>query len=456
MPTSHDPLDEFHARAVQYQTHWKSIEFACLATRVESEWVQFAGRAMLTIEPCDPTPKLLPVAELPGLLAYSGRVRVSTLGNLISALRASTVIEGLGLGTVRLAPTGSSPYSWAPLQVWRNSWPQTHRGSWPSALLVRGSGSGFHDRVWQSMPRDIDTLLRRHKPPHNGLASLSAALGLDVDLFQNHPYFELYAELPAQFLASEVDRSKRNLILKLQCVGQPELVIEWLPQRRTERVRVQPGAPGALRETEITVPVPPGATEAEARLLTTDEDADKLTVGVGSQNVLLRICEFFDPEQAKLADLLFNETNLRNANAFELGIARLLALAGYTVLWFGKAAKDSLPDLAAYARTPRAAEYVIYAECTVKNPGEKFSELARRATALKKHLAPHPGNFLAVVLVRNDVTDQEREAVLRCGLALCGGEELRELQQAINSDATPGQVFERLCAVPPHIAAQAL
>ena len=173
-------------------------------------------------------------------------------------------------------------------------------------------------------------------------------------------------------------------------------------------------------------------------------DADEISVHVGWENILLRIGEFFDSNQEKLAGLLFNENNLKNVNPFELGVARLLSLAGYTVLWFGKGTKEALPDLVACIREPLGTERIIYGECTLKNPTEKFSDLAKRSGDLREVLGVEDETILPVVFVRNNTSDQDRRAAIDHGLALCDGNDLRQLQKMVKSDASPDGVFQFL------------
>lgn len=445
-----DPLEDFHARVSHHLQYWNSLEFACLALHVGSEWVQFAGRATLSTEQCQPKAQISRVVDLPDFRAYAGRLPAKTLETLISNLRSSLLIQAEE--DVRLVPPGSPPYSWTNPSPRRTNAATRSTNRWPNVLTTVGSASNLNNLFWQNLPGDIDKRLRYHRPPYNGLTALDATLGLEFERYRNGPHFDLGAEIPARFLSSEVDREHRRLTLQMEYGGLPELLIEWLPQRRAEVVAIPDSRVPGPETYGVSVTIPQDATEAEARLLALDEDADELTQRVGCDNVLLRVCEFLDQGQTHLSDLLYTESNLKNANAFELGVARLLGLAGYTVLWFGKAAKEALPDLVAYAKTARGAEFLIYIECTLKNPNEKLSDLSSRATELRSFLGPRGKDLLAVVFVRNQVTEQDRQTAFGMGLRLCAGDDIRELQQVIKSDATPREVFDRLRFVSPYTA----
>jgi hypothetical protein len=439
-----DYLNEFLSRIAPYQSYWRSLKFACMAARVGSDWVQFAGEARLSTEPSEPNSTLKRILDLQDFRAYAGRLEAKKIQNLISNLKTSAVISGFIQDSVLLAPRGSQSYSWQPSFVNGRRGGASHDQGWPSALTVYGTGDRPYSFVPQILWRDIDTQLRRHNPPYNGLDSLCTMLDLEFKQSSSISYFKLCAELPARFRAGQVNRKEKSLTLSMEYVGTPELIIEWLPEHPTKKESVPIGDPEKPGRFEITVPIPMGVTGIKARLLTVEADADQLSLRVDWENILLRICEFFDPSQTKLADFLFSENSLKNVNPFELGIARLLGLAGYTALWFGKGAKDALPDVVAYVRHPLGAERIIYAECTLKNPAEKFSDLANRADDLRTYLGLEAGTILPVVFVRNDATAQDREAAGERRLVVCGGADIRKLQDKIKSDATADDVFQFL------------
>jgi hypothetical protein len=415
-----------------------------MAVRVETEWVQFAGKARLSTKPSEPDSMLKLIVGLKDFRVYTGRLEAKVIQALIGNLRESMVITGMPEDPIRLVPRGSRPYSWQPPYVFGSSIGTSPQQEWPSTLRAYGTGqspaSFFPPNFWG----DIDTQLRRHNPPYNGFAALCAKLNLKFEESGSSSFFELCAGLPARFLAGEIDRKEKSLKLSMEYVATPELVIEWLPEHQTKKEPVPTGDPEKPGQFEIAVPIPPGATGVEARFLTVEADVDKLSLRTDWQNILLRICEFFDPNQTRLSDFLFNENSLKNVNPFELGVARLFSLAGYTVLWFGKGAKEAMADLVAYMRSPLGTERIIHGECTVEYPAKKFSEFAKRTNDLNEHLGSEAGTILPVVFVRNDATAQDCQAASELGLVLCDGGGVRQLQDKIKSDATAGEVFQFL------------
>jgi hypothetical protein len=445
MAADSDCLNDFLARIDPYGTHWSSIRFACIAVRVGTDWVHVVGNATLGTGPSEPEPIFKRIVDLDDFRAYAGHLEAKALHRLIGNLKESMVISGFADDSVRLVPSGSEPYSWHPPSVHKRRPGSNRQEEWPNVWSVRGAGSPSGSFPPANLWRDIDTRLRRHDPPCNGLAGLCATLDLQFTPFSgDSPNFELAAELPARFLGGEVKHKEKALKLSMRYVGTPELVIEWLAARKAMREPVPAGNPRKPGQFEKSIPIPPGATGVEARLLAVEMDVDQLSLRVDWENILLRICEFFDPGQARLSDFLYNDISLKNVNPFELGVARLLGLAGYTVLWFGKAAKEGLPDLLAYMRTPLGTEHIIYAECTLKNPADKFSDFVKRAGDLREHLGRESGSILPVVFVRNEVTDQDRQTAAEWGLALCGGGDITQLQEKIKSDAAPDEAFQFL------------
>jgi hypothetical protein len=406
--------------------------------------VQFAGKAILGTEPLEPSSAFAPIVDLDDFRAYQGCLDPKAIHNLIRNLGKSTVDSEFAEGGLRLVAAGSPQYSWRQPYIGRRSSAEGPASEWPSLCSVHGAGSSSGSFPPPSVWFDLDTRLRRHSPPYNGFAALCGKLGLSFMPSGSGPHFNLYAELPAKFLGCEVKPKEKSLVLTMNYVGTPDLVMEWLPTRETRRMPIPAGQVQVPAQYAVTLPIPPAATEIKANLLVMECDADALSLRLGWENTLLRICEFFDPSQARLSDFLYNEINLKNVNPFELGVARLLGLAGYTVLWFGKGAKDALPDLVAYMRLPLGTEQIIYGECTLKNPAEKLSDLAKRADDLRGFLGVEAGKILPVVFVRNAATDQDRLAASELGLALCDGNRIQQLQGRIKSDAPPVEVFQFL------------
>lgn len=105
-------------------------------------------------------------------------------------------------------------------------------------------------------------------------------------------HFNLYAELPARFLSCDLKRKEKRVALAMKYVGTPDLVIEWVPNRETKREPVPAGNPQIPAQHELVIPIPPGATAVKANLLTMEWDADEISLRVGWENILFRICEF--------------------------------------------------------------------------------------------------------------------------------------------------------------------
>ncbi len=445
MAEEQDYLGEFLARIEPYLSQWRSLKFACMAVNLRNEWVQFAGRATLSTEPYEPHSALKRIVDLDYLRAYEASFQVQTIHSLIRNLAESMVISESASGDdIRLMPTGSSPYRWYPVSVRSSPLGLNSGRPWPSILCTYGMGSLSESLFPSNFWNEVDRNLLRHDPPFNRYVGLCANLGLDYKQLQSTPHFELCAELPARFVSGDVNRKSKCLELRAEYVGTPELVIEWFPTHQTKKESVPRGDPEVPKSYQINVTVPPGATEVEAKLIAVGEESHTFSLRVKWENILLRLCEFFDPGQTDLSHFLFDEINLKNVNPFELGVAKLLGLAGYAVLWFGRGKKGSLPDIVAYVQEPLGEERIIFGECTLKNPAEKFSDFAKRKVDLGSYLGVPAETILPVVFVRNSTTVQNRREASEFGLVLCDGNDIRQLQDKLQSDASPDQVFQFL------------
>ncbi|MBI3894659.1 MAG: hypothetical protein HY313_01880 [Acidobacteria bacterium] len=224
----------------------------------------------------------------------------------------------------------------------------------------------------------------------------------------------------------------------------PALMIDWLPKHDFHRVAKwqHPDPNGNLHH--VSVALPDEAVAAELRLSFLGiEAADTVRHKIVRESTLLRIVNFFDPGQTRLTSYLFEKPD-SDANAFELGVARLLSTAGFVVLWFGKASKDGLPDLVAYWRSPLGEEYLVFAECTIKDPARKLSDLADRGRQISQAAGLGSDRFLSVLFTKTEVTEPDFAAAAQRGVALCDGRKLRDLLQQIISGASPLDLYEVL------------
>jgi hypothetical protein len=176
----------------------------------------------------------LPLVRISQLLALSGRIGTDTVSALVNNLRESWVIKGMGLLDVRLTEGGA--YNWLGPKVSAVDKAVTSMTRWDNDFSVRGNGPSIAPQLTQASLEEIDGQLRTGEPPFNGFDGLCGKLSLPSRRDNLQSSFQLSAELPARFNHIEIDAAGGKLEIEVECVGQPELMIEWLPQHETERV----------------------------------------------------------------------------------------------------------------------------------------------------------------------------------------------------------------------------
>ena len=457
MATQMDCFDEFLRKVeplIKSTPLYRSLELACVAARRGSEWILIAGKAVLSTEPCSSDPRISRLVRVNQLLALSGRIRVETVNNLVINLRESWVIRGMGPDTmpdnVRLTlAEGAGGYSWSQPRVCSVDTVSNPSNRWNRVLSMWGSGPTLSSLLSYASLQEIDSQLRRSTPGFNGFDALCSKLNLPPRRNQSlSSSFELSAELPARFVVVQTKSAERTLEIDIECVGipnlMPDLMIDWLPKRDFHRVEnwQQPEPKGNLHH--VSVALPDEAAVAELMLSFPGiEAADTVRHDIVRESTLLRIVNFFDPGQTRLTSYLFEKKD-SGGNAFELGVARLLSTAGFVVLWFGKASKDGLSDLVAYWRSPLGEEYLILAECTIKDHARKLSDLADRGKQMSQAAGLGSDRFLPVLFTRTEVTEPDVAAAAQRGVVLCDARKLKDLQQQIISGASPLELYGML------------
>ena len=312
-----------------------------------------------------------------------------------------------------------------------------------------GSGPTLSSLLSYASLQEIDSQLRGSTPGFNGFDALCSKLNLPPRRNQSlSSSFELSAELPARFVVVQTKSAERTLEIDIECVGipnlMPDLMIDWLPKRDFHRVEnwQQPEPKGNLHHVSVALPDEAAAAELMLSFLGI-EAADTVRHDIVRESTLLRIVNFFDPGQTRLTSYLYDKTD-SDANAFELGVARLLSTTGFVVLWFGKASRDGLPDLVAYWRSPLGEEYLVLAECTLKDPARKLSDLADRGKQMSQAAGLASDRFLPVLFTRTEVTEPDVAAAAQRGVALCDARKLKDLQQQIISGASPLELYGML------------
>jgi len=423
---------------------YHSLEFSCTAAKSGSGWVLIAGSAALSTEPCASHSLISPIVNTDNFVALSGRLSATDIGALVNNLKGSVVVVGVPGYKVRLMPGEVGECAWQePVvrPVDKSVYPSSR---WKSELSMRGTGADISTMLapwWQQIDDQLLHSTRRFK----GFDGLCRKLHIPaIHGNVGRSSFHISAELPAQFVSIHDDRKLLTVEVDFDCVGTPALMAEWLPGGDLDSVQWEHD-PRSNRQ-HASIEVRPGSAEVELTLLFDGlGQADIQRYRVPREGILLRIAEYFDPQQSRLTKYLLEMTDAR-ANALELGVARLLSTAGFVVQWFGKASKEALPDMVAYWRSPRGDEHVILAECTMRDPASKLTDLIHRRKLMSEGTGIAVDRVLPVLFLRTSATTPDFKAAAERGIALCDAGRLRELRHRVTSGETPPEICTSLCA----------
>ena len=239
MPTPPDPFDEFLrqiASLMQSPPLYQSLELACVAAKHGSEWILISGKAVLNAEPYVSEAQIVPAVQLQEIIALQGRIPAEGVNDLVANLRDSWVVRGLKGIDVRLTAEGAGGYSWTLPAVSSvdKSWNPSSR--WSRGFALYGNGPDPSSILSYSTLREIDSQLRKSTPAYNGFDGLCDKLGLPLRQSNLTSSFQVSAELPARVLFVNLDRYNWALLIAIDCLGEPDLMVDWFPQPGLERV----------------------------------------------------------------------------------------------------------------------------------------------------------------------------------------------------------------------------
>jgi hypothetical protein len=446
MDTPSHPLDDFFRKVGPFtgtQAIYRSFELSCVAAKSGGDWLLLCGKAVLTTDPPPSESRLSRLVDFDDLQVISGRLKPEDFAGLVDNLKEGWVVRGFHKSlNVRLMPEGPGNFVWQLSGVRPSG---TNR--WKNEIAVNGFGGTVSSLLYSPSWHDIDDRLRENKDNNfDGLNGLFKFLRLKTarDLL-SVTFFGISAELPARFKAVDYNRKSRVLDVEVERVGRPTLKVEWTPPGG-ELITIQDPFPDAPDTGQCRYSIPAQDDSTEAKLLLSFAGlgvANTLQCSINRKSTLLQVAESFDPNQQRLNDRLFNETDPR-ANAFELAVARLLSTSGYAVLWFGRGSKDALPDIVAHWRSPIGEDYFILAECTHVDPIRKLTDLVNRRNRLSEECGVTADRWLTVVFSRDEAIPRDIDAATAHGVVLCGGNGLRDLVKQVTSGASPSELYEGL------------
>ena len=285
MANEPDPFDDFLRKIdplMQPSALYQSLEFAGVAARTGSKCVLISGRATLSAEPVALGEKIIELADLDDLVALKGRLRAGTINDLITNLREGRVIVDhpslSKICKVSLPSEENSRFSWMQPGVFEGS---DRRSRWKKSLTVIGQGPGFYQWLTSAAWDRVDSQLRRGSPGFSNFDALCESFGLSARRGQStNVSFQISAQLPARFSRIQTDLAKGTLVVDIECLGWPELMIDWLPDHDFERVPPGWKVNGAAEHHHVSLKVPEGAKKANLILAFAELDADTTTVGI--------------------------------------------------------------------------------------------------------------------------------------------------------------------------------
>jgi hypothetical protein len=105
---------------------------------------------------------------------------------------------------------------------------------WDRPFALCGNGPNPLSLLSDRTLQNIDSQLRSSTPAFNGFDGLCAYLALPIRQRNLTSSFQVLAQLPAAFHL--VGFEKHALEIYIECLGAPDLMVEWLPAHKLQRV----------------------------------------------------------------------------------------------------------------------------------------------------------------------------------------------------------------------------
>ena len=185
---------------------------------------------------------------------------------------------------IRLGSKGQGPYAWrlpVVVPVADSSAPST---PWIREFALHEDGSNQSSFLSYFDWETIEGKLRRNSPGFSGFDALCTKLGLPARRGNLASSFHLAAELPARFMSLRPDSANSGLAIELECVGRPDLIVEWLPQLDTKPIPLPWKHDSTRDQHGLQTTIPSGATKAKLFLCFGNFDADEQMVDLEQQN----------------------------------------------------------------------------------------------------------------------------------------------------------------------------
>jgi hypothetical protein len=435
----------------------------CICLRDAHGWVCVNGRLELSME--EPTADEVPaVLELDEMEALDGRLPLVALDQLLSGLEIGEILSGTAYHPIRLPSADLQSGQWFSPQLWDRQQCQNHLGIGFASLVAEYTDPTASEAVPQAIRLPLERKLKTLELPYDGIEGLARSLRLDP-LGQIGPRrFRCVSPIPLRFHTVAQDVRSRLVSVTVEAAPTAELpdsrvngfagqltlglgpVSEWGHTQDGE----SPAAGARVGLERYRKDLDAGSSEGRLKLVlaykeTLVEEREHL---LSPRDPWLRACQFFDVEFTRSKKLLVSPGS-NNINNLELGVARLLALAGLRVAWFGKESAERKRDILAYYESGGGRKTFAVVECTEVDPARKIDRAAASARGLDEWLSDPSCDVIPIVVTAAILKDVDLKAAFQAGVRLAGAEELARAWEAIERGDSTEQVLRASTEINP-------
>jgi len=366
------------------------------------------------------------------------------IGAKTERIHLNRVAAGLKSQSVTLAKLSFSNV-WRPLRQYAAN-PEEYRPS----LVLQALGDRFYELLSPDDTGRISEVLRKHKPPFNGLDGLLrfAETSHRPNSSSDQALVEIKAVLPFKVITAE----DQIFVECPKSVASKLSILVFFSGHESKAVRYSKQSPVAGRAKCVLVPFqidwPSNVSQAEVHILYDKNDIETVTIRhwASTANWRVAVDSYFDPETRLLKEALSGDgQRLKSQNrseAFEQAIVRLLTLGGVAVTWHGAIRQSGRPDLAGYCEVP-GRRIALIGECTLEKPSAKLDALKSRLRDVLP-LAGDSVELLPVVFAACDPIQADYTNAAKEGITLVGKNEIAWLLELIERNAKLPEIIKQI------------
>ncbi len=448
---SKELLEKFARKIAPYRDLWKSVRLVCLAARTGEAWIVLAVRVSFSEALPVQSVTLRPTEDF---IALSLDMPIGALGQVLYNLLIDCFIQietnsacikaYLSRAHAGLPPGPVGNISWFGVVEHERCESLSEHGTTRPAVTITAWGERRYEVLSTDSLREVNSRLRLGDPAFDGLNDLIVQWVPGVEVaHESQASIQVVAPIPFQMEYAEPGRllvhgpgsAGRNLRVRLffrpQGIRQLEL---------SECASNDEAVSQGITTWGSPIDWPKDSLRAKIVLFLGDQEIDSFEVKrwPHSASHLAAMNVFFDPEHKRLRDALLGPANRTKEN-FEVATVRLLNLLGIPVIWYGKIAAESRPDLAGLVAQNKN-RLIVLGECTRERPDAKFSGLSERARELHDSFSGEIG-VLPIVFTCANTTESELEKAIEHRVALIGREDLEVLLGFLQAPRNPSEVL---------------